>query len=114
MLLEEENKKHLRERVPPHEMKNPKPMSPWIRDLILTVLDGDRALMPVLYYLKSYRRYEQILLWLIRNRLTGHQFREWISHEWGTRLMDMTKHILMKIDRGNEPQPIFMGGEFLG
>jgi len=40
-------------------------------DLMRTVADGYTELGPLMWHLKSYQKSEQILAWLIQNKVTG-------------------------------------------
>jgi hypothetical protein len=91
----------------------PIPLTSRTRELAHTVLNGDHTLLPVLCYLASYRRYDQILTWLVQNRMTGYNFRQWIALQWGNRLMGMAQEILRRIDRDTEVKPIFYGKDFV-
>lgn len=83
------------------------------RELIFWVIDDDRSLLPVCYHMTSYRRCDQILLWLVQNRMTGHNLKQWIGMRWGNSLLDMVKYILMRLDRDSAPKAIYAGGEYL-
>lgn len=48
-----------------------------------------------------------ILHWLIRNRLTGEKFVQWVDHDHQGSVLLMTAHVRMKISKDQEMKKIY-------
>lgn len=75
------------------------------------ILEDEPKVLPDLYFLDSFIRCEEILRWLIANRLTGKDFLEWRNYLFGNSQLEMVQFILSKLDK-SEKQPIFYGKDF--
>ncbi len=78
-------------------------ISPYRKELILKVADGDYRVMPFVHQLEYTYKREEIYRWLIRHRITGAEFYNfWMFH--GSSFIRVVKHILRQIhdDKLNE------------
>lgn len=83
------------------------------RQLMLEVMDGFPPNATLLYHLNSFTRCEQILLWLIKNRVTGKNLFEFHKVQFQGSILNMAKEILRRIDHNQELKPILVGKDFI-
>jgi hypothetical protein len=88
---------------------NAKGMTALRRRLIFRVADGYDPCLPILHFLDSMHRCDEILGWLIGNRLTGKNLCEFLQIQFGNSMLNMTKFIFMKLDKVTEKQAILLG-----
>jgi hypothetical protein len=63
------------------------------------VMENNRECLPYLHHLDSYVRCDEILLWLIKNKLTGKNFIEWSKTHFGASMLRMTQFVLGKLEK---------------
>lgn len=84
-----------------------------LRHKILTVVDGQSVLLPVMHEWSVHlRRCEEVLDWLIFNRLTGRNLVGFIHLNFPRSTLEPAKWVLMKIDRQSNPSPIIYGRDW--
>jgi hypothetical protein len=88
---------------------NAKGMTALRRRLIFRVADGYDPCLPILHFLDSMHRCDEILMWLDSNRLRGQVLCQFLAVQFGNRMLEMTKFIFMKIDKVSEKQAILLG-----
>lgn len=77
------------------------------RDLLLRVMDGDYAALPFLHHFDShFVRCDEILEWLIKNRLTGREFVAWTRMWKGTTPFSLGRFILSRVQKDQEQKII--------
>ncbi len=75
-------------------------------------MDGKQETLPYLFFIDSCVRADEILKWLIANRLTGKNFLSWTHYLFGNSQLEMVQFILSKLDK-TDKQPIFYGKDFI-
>jgi hypothetical protein len=83
------------------------------RQLIFKVADGYDPTLPVLHFLDSMVRCDDILRWLIAHRFTGKNMCQFLHQTFGNKMLDMSKFILQQIDKTNDPQAIILGRDVI-
>jgi hypothetical protein len=82
-------------------------MSPKRRDLMFHVMDGVAETLPFLHHFDSQRRCEDILLWLIKNNLTGKNFISWAKTEFPGSILGITKFILGRLNQDKDYKVLY-------
>lgn len=88
-------------------------MNAMTRILFLKVIDGQQEILPTMYQLSSYRDCDGVLLWLIKNKLTGKNFKEWFIGNFESSVLNMIKWVEMKRFGEKEYKPILGGRDWL-
>ena len=84
-----------------------------LRQKILTVVDGEAVLLPIMHEWSMHlRRCEEVLDWLIANRLTGSNLVGFIQLNFPRSTLEPAKWVLMKINRQSNPSPIIYGRDW--
>jgi hypothetical protein len=79
------------------------------RELIFRAMDGNHNALPILHFISNWYRCDQIISWLIENRITGTQLCQFANKQFGNKLLSMCQFILMKLDHHNEVRPVYVG-----
>lgn len=82
------------------------------RKLMLQVWDGHDPVVPWLHTMDNLYRCEEILSWLINNKLVGIRFIQYLRHDHENSLLKMCSHILKTVLGYNEPRPIVAGKDW--
>jgi hypothetical protein len=88
-------------------------LDPRIRDLMLEVWDGDRRVLPHLHRMENVVRLEEVLVWLVRQRITGSRFIGWLKEEQGGSLLKAISFILQKVNRDLVARPLIHGKDIV-
>jgi hypothetical protein len=90
-------------------------MTPRRRALMMRVMDSKPEILPYLHFLDRFARCDDILRWLIENRLTGQSFLEWAKQSFDISMMNMASFVLKRVEKDNsrDIRPIIMGKDFL-
>lgn len=86
------------------------------RELMLLCMDSERENPQMHYALhmcSQFYRCNDMIVWLIRNRLTGKNLLEWIRFEHGGSNFQMAKYVLTKVKREKLLQPVIAGQDFI-
>lgn len=83
------------------------------RELMHCVMDGDFRIITFLHHVDGYRRCDEVLTWLVRNKITGKVFIEWSQFHFGHSLMEPIRYIRDQIDKEREAQPILFGRDVM-
>lgn len=83
------------------------------RRLMLEVNQGHPAGPPYLYHLDRFKRCDEILRWLIRNKITGERFIGWVRGEYEGSILRAGAAALQAIDRESGPRKIIGGKDYL-
>lgn len=83
-------------------------LTPHLREMMMVVADGDPRVIHYLLELNKFKRVEDIIAWLCRNKLTGNNFIEWVKKEHFDSLLDVVSYILMKVDKDVQKRPIYL------
>lgn len=89
-------------------------MTPKRRKLMFRVMDEQVGALPLLHHFNDYHRCDEILTWLIRNKLTGKNFMAWVQEHFARNsLLEPARFILQKIDNEKEKRPILLGRDMV-
>lgn len=69
------------------------------RDLMLSVWDQENATLPYLHRMQNVVRLNEVLGYLVRQRITGKKFIDWLQQEHGGNLVDAICFVLKKVNR---------------
>jgi len=68
------------------------------------VMDGNPQVLPYLHHFDRYHRCDEILAWLIKNRLTGKEFIAWVKDLYPhLTFLSVGHYILSKLKKDNRP-----------
>ena len=82
------------------------------RNLMLDAMDGHSELAPLMWHLDRLTRCDQVLMWLIKNKITGQKLNEyWLKEHRGS-ILGMCKEIIRRICKDNELRPILVGRDY--
>lgn len=76
------------------------------------VMDGVTDVLPYLHQMDHQRRCDDILLWLIKNNLTGKNFISWAKTEFPASILGVSEFILRRINQDQEYRVLY-GRDFL-
>jgi len=82
------------------------------RQKYLRVLDGEVSILPIMHQISNYRDADKILSWLIKNSLTGKEFKTWFNGNFQGSLLSMIKWVAMKNNKEKEYRPIMAGRDW--
>lgn len=66
------------------------------------VMEDLAMILPILYHLDQYHRCDEMLLWLIKNNLTGQKFLDWFKFECHSSFLSMSKNILSRVEKNEK------------
>lgn len=81
-------------------------------DVMRRVADGIPALGVPLWHFNSLTRCDEILAWLLRNRITGAELQMFMRIYCHNSILGTAKEILRRIDANETAQPILVGRDF--
>lgn len=81
-------------------------------DKMRRVVDGDPRLGVPLWHFNSLTRCDEILDYLLRNRLTGTEFALFMRFYCGGSILGTAREILRRIDSNEECSPILVGRDY--
>lgn len=76
------------------------------------VMDGNPDVVRYLHHFDSYTRCEDMLKWLIKNKLTGNEFIHWAKNTFGVYYLAVGKFILEQLNK-DDSYKILHGRDFL-
>lgn len=88
-------------------------MSEVTRELLLKVIDGHPDTPRIAYMVYQFRRRDEMLAWLVANRLTGSNLANWVQTNCGGSNFAAAKFVLTKVKRERELQPVIAETDFL-
>lgn len=80
---------------------------------MLKIMEGEHQVTVYLHHLDGYLRCDEMLAWLVRNRLTGKEFLNWAKFHFGASILDMPRYILKRLEKTEGPRPIFLGKDLV-
>lgn len=83
------------------------------RELMHTVIDGLPDLIPIAHQLSHYTSCDCILKWLIRNKITGKTFQDWIKVDHDNSVLAMVKFIIKSYNKSREDAPIILNKDWI-
>ena len=84
-----------------------------LRYKILEICNGKQELLPIIYQMSSYFRFEGCLNWLYENKITGKTLLDWLKIEHDGSIMGMMQFILMKINKNKTIMPILANKDYI-
>ena len=87
-------------------------MTPIRRKLITRVMNDSLELLPVLHQLSRYKRCDNFLKWLIKNRITGQTLIEWLRIEHSGSVIFMVQFMIKHQYKNKEYRPIILGKDW--
>lgn len=81
------------------------------RDKILRVLDGDQRLLPLAFLINKAKRSDEMLDWLLLNRITGVNLVSWFHIENEGSFLYACQDIIRRLEREIEHRPLIMGDD---
>lgn len=85
-------------------------MSPWRREKIFRVIDGNQDLFVPMFHWNQFVRCDDLLEWCLRHHLTGSSLSVFISRHG---ILAAAQEILRRIDRFAVASPVIMGRDYL-
>lgn len=84
------------------------------RELIFKVLDDfiNPGMLRVVHELTNYRYCDNILLWLIANKITGKELNEFLNIQFKGSILSMVQYVVKIINKDNEIKPIIYGKDY--
>lgn len=83
------------------------------RDLMFRVMNDQQEVAPYLHHFDQFRRCDEMLCWLIRNRLVGKEFLTWAKFQFGVSMLDVSKDILKRLENNDQTKAIIYGKDIL-
>lgn len=83
------------------------------RQKYLAVIDGEPSLLPIMHQMDHYKDSEKILSWLIKNKLTGKNLKQWFDGNFQGSVLSFIKWVAMKSNKEKEYRPIISGKDWM-
>lgn len=83
------------------------------RQMMLRICDNHPQIPIYLFHLNSYVKCDEMLQWLIQNRLTGAEFMKWTLFYHGKSMLGVGETILKWIEKEKGTRPILAGSDFI-
>lgn len=83
------------------------------RTMMLLIAEHHPAAPPYLYHLDRFRRCDEILRWLLKNKLTGMRFVQWVRNDHAGSILKAGADVLRRLDREAGPRAIIGGKDYL-
>lgn len=85
----------------------------YTKDLMLEAIDGYPSLTPIMHQLSHYTSRNGVLVWLIRNKITGYNLLSWLKNNHNNSVMGMVQFIVMRHNKDLEVKPIIMNKDWI-
>ncbi len=83
-------------------------MTDFERGQILAVSEGSPATLPYCHHLYNMRRSQEIFSYLIKNRIVGKKFLEFVKVDCEGSIIKMQSLLLSKIEKENTIRPLYL------
>jgi hypothetical protein len=83
------------------------------RGLMHKAMDGVVTLTPIMHQLSRYKTCDNILRWLISNRITGHNLADFVKVQHENSIMSMVKFIVKNQTKSKEEKAIVLGKDWV-
>jgi hypothetical protein len=82
--------------------------------MILELSEGkiNHPALPILHFLTGFVRCDEILKWLINNRMTGNDVVFFVNYQFKRSQLDFAKWVLSKVDKDKELKRIYVGKDW--
>ena len=87
-------------------------MTPQRRDLMLRVVDGHQSVLPLVYHADRLTRCDEVLVWLIKNNITGFRFISFFQ-EKDFSILQTFSDVLRRINKEKQCSPIIAGKDYI-
>lgn len=84
-------------------------MTPHRRTLMHQVMDHQPAILPTLHFLDRFVRCDEMLQWLVDNKITGKEFLNFVHFKFPESQLSMAKFILKRIKKSRDDGKVFQG-----
>lgn len=74
--------------------------------------DPNPRLVHLMHDISRYKNHDSILIWLIRNNMTGKTLVQWLDGAFRGSIMSMVKHVIMKFNKEKRAAPIMYGKDW--
>ena len=81
-------------------------------ELMQRVADGNLQIGVPLWHFNNLTRCDEILSWLVRNRITGKEFLLFMKFYCGGSILNTAKEVLRRIDANEECGAILVGRDY--
>lgn len=81
--------------------------------MMLLVAEEHPAAPPYLWHLDRFRRCDQILRWLLQNKLTGMRFIQWVRNDHEGSILQAGGYVLQKLDNERGLRKVIGGVDYL-
>lgn len=82
------------------------------RQMMLKIADGNMSTLPILYHADRLRRCDEVLQYLLKNKLTGNQLLSYFQ-EQNSSILNLLSDILRRVDKERQKQKILAGKDYL-
>lgn len=89
--------------------QTPDPIPEKTRELMLAVFDGEARTLTQLHFMSNLERVDEVLTWLVKNKITGKKFLGWLQEEFDGSLLDCVCDILRRVNREILARPLIHG-----
>lgn len=79
---------------------------------MLRIGDGVPDTLPLLYHLDRLTRCDEVLAFMLREKITGQKFAGKVKNEHGGSILEFVKWAIQKINRDLEKRPIVAGKDY--
>lgn len=86
-------------------------LTPMMREKFLRFVDGREDLLYYAYHLNQCKHKEPIVDWLLRRRLTGEKFAEWVRVKHDNSFLKMLQHVVSEVNR-TRLKPVIAGEDY--
>lgn len=83
------------------------------KNLMLRVTDDNSSLIPIMHQISHYRYRNNILRWLIHNRIIGNNLLEWLKIDHDNSVMGMVRFIIKSNNKDKEFKTIIMHRDWI-
>lgn len=88
-------------------------LTPFRRELMLRVTEGDPSLGPIMYHYTHFVRCDEILQWLIQHRITGRLFADWFHFDQKGSFLGSAEWVLQKIEKRKKKREIMVSRDWV-
>ena len=79
------------------------------RLVMLEIADGNMKVLPYLHQIYNMTRCDEAFAWLLKNKLRGQRFLDFVRMECDNSLLKLVAVLLKKIEKEKDLRPVFAG-----
>lgn len=84
-----------------------KSMNDFERGQILCISDDIKEALPYLHFVYNTKRSSEYFSYLIKNRLTGKRFMDFVKGPCKNSMLDLLAYLILKTERNKELRPVY-------